>query len=140
MVTLHGSVQSYRRKLIAQEVAALSAAAEGWTIGWSRRRAASDGAVLDHVRAALEAHADITKATITVSVEGGMVSLGGTVGRAWSAPGRGRRPGSARGPAVRNYVLVDAGEQEEDEALSRAIAAALAERGACAMAPSASPS
>jgi osmotically-inducible protein OsmY len=87
----------------------------------------SDDAVANHVRLALEADADITKPTITVSVEGGVATLGGTVGRPWERVLAEDVVMGVRGVReVRNHILVDPIEQVEDEALSRTISATLA--------------
>ena len=84
-MTLSGSVQSYRRKLAAQEIAALFHGCRGMDnqLVVVSPEHLSDDAIANHVRLALEADADITKPTITVSAEGGVATLGGTVGRPW---------------------------------------------------------
>jgi osmotically-inducible protein OsmY len=130
IVTLRGSVQSHRRKLIAQEVAASFRGCGGVDnqLEVVPAERVGDEAIAAHVRSALEAHPDVTKETIAVAVEGGVVTLGGTVGKPWERVLAEDITLGVRGVReVRNLVLVDAGEQEEDKAMSRAIAAALAE-------------
>ena len=128
-VTLRGSVQSYRRKLAAQEIVALFDGCRGVDnqLTVVSPEHLSDDEIANHVRLALEADADITKRTITISVEGGIATLGGTVGRPWERVLAEDVVMGVRGVReVRNHILVDPIEQVEDEALSRAISATLA--------------
>ena len=74
----------------------------------------------------LDAHADIIKETITVSVVGGVVTLAGTVRRPWERDVAQDVALGVRGVReVRNLLLVDLMEQMDDEAMARVIESVL---------------
>lgn len=82
IVTLIGSVQSYRRKLAAYE---LVSSFEGCrdvvnNLTIEPLGHLPDEEIAGNVRAALDSQADITKETIAVSVAAGVVSLNGNIG------------------------------------------------------------
>jgi osmotically-inducible protein OsmY len=128
IVTLCGLIQSYRRKLAAEEIATSFHECRGVV---NQLEVQPPGLFLDeevanHVRAALQAHADITKEAITVSVSSGVVTLAGTVGSPWERALAEDVALGVRGVReVKSYLVVDLMEQMDDEALSRVIEAAL---------------
>jgi osmotically-inducible protein OsmY len=128
IATLEGTVQTHRRKLAAQEVAASVDGCRGVVNELEVEPPGSfpDDDVAHHVRAALDAHADITKEVITVSVSAGRVTLNGRVGSNWERTLAEDIALSARGVrSVQNLLTVDLAGEIEDEALSREIQEAL---------------
>jgi osmotically-inducible protein OsmY len=128
IVTLEGAVQTHRRKLAAHDIAASFDGCRGVLneLKVEPPGPLPDHDVANHVRAALDAHADITKEVITVSVTGGMATLNGRVGSNWERILAEDIALSARGVrGVQNHVIVDLPGEIEDEALSREIQDAL---------------
>jgi osmotically-inducible protein OsmY len=128
IATLEGTVQTYRRKLAAQEVAASFDGCRGVVNELKVEPSAlsPDDEVANHVRAALDAHADITKEVVTVSVTGGVATLNGRVGSNWERTLAEDVALSARGVrSVQNLLTVDLPGEIEDQALSHNIREAL---------------
>jgi len=130
LVTLRGTVQSYRRKLAAIEnvesVPGCRNIVDGITV--VPCVAVPDDEIAESVRNALDAHADITKEVITVSVRGGIVTLEGRVAGTWErALARDIALGVRGVGDVKDMLLVDLGGKIEDEALMRNIQAAISE-------------
>jgi osmotically-inducible protein OsmY len=128
VVTLAGSVHSYRRKLAAQEIAA---SFEGCRDVVNRLTVhpvspLPDDQVAEYVRQSLEAHADITKEVITVSVRRGIVTLTGHVSNPFERLIAEDIALSVRGVrSAENLLSVDLDSAIEDEALCREIQSAL---------------
>ena len=128
IVYLTGTVQSYRRAVAAYEVAASMPGV---------REVANrlvveppgdihDDEVANYVRAALDAHSEVMKAAITVSVSGGVATLEGSVRDAWQYAVTEDVARSARGVRdVRNRLVVDLLEQVNDEEISYEIQSAI---------------
>jgi osmotically-inducible protein OsmY len=128
IATLQGSVQSYRRKLAAEEIAVSFHDCHGVAneLTVVPPLPLPDGDVANLVRVALDVHADIVKETITVAVDEGVVTLAGTVRRAWERDVAADVALGVRGVReVRNLLLVDFVEQIDDEELAHAIQSAL---------------
>ena len=130
VVTLRGTVQSYRRKLAAIEnvesVPGCREIVDGITV--IPCATVPDDEIAANVRNALDAHADITKEVITVSVRGGTVLLEGRVASTLErALARDIALGVSGVGEVKDMLLVDLGGKIEDEALMRNIQAALSE-------------
>ena len=128
IVMLRGSVQSHRRKLAADDIASSFHDCHGVMneLAVIPPQPLPDEDVANLVRAALDSHADVVKETITVSVVNGVVTLAGTVGRAWGRDIADDVALGVRGVReVRNLLLIDETEQMDDEALARAIESAL---------------
>ena len=87
IVTLEGSVQTYRRKLAAQEIAASFDGVRGVinNLTVEPPDQMSDEEIAACVRAALDSNAEVAKEVITVRVNGRIVSLAGAVGSQWEA-------------------------------------------------------
>lgn len=127
-VSLHGSVQTYRRKMAAQEIASSFDGVRGVVNNLivEPPDQMSDQEVAACVRATLDANAEITKEAIAVSVHGRTVALNGTVGSPWERIVAEDVTRGARGVRdVENLLIVDVAEQREDEALCRQIKEAL---------------
>jgi osmotically-inducible protein OsmY len=128
-VTLTGTVQSHNRKLAAQNIATSIEGCRGVVnkLQVEPLGHVTDEHIAEYVRAALDAHADITKETVIVSVSNGAVTLSGSVASQWE---RTLAEDVARGckgvHTVKNLLVVNLGGQIEDEALCREIQAALA--------------
>jgi osmotically-inducible protein OsmY len=128
VVTLRGTVQSYRRKLAAHEIAA---SFEGCRDVVNELRVEPGSAVPDervatHARTALEAHADITNEVIAVSVIDGVATLRGHVAGEWERSVAEDVALSARGVrSIQNLLVVDLAREIEDQALSQNIREAL---------------
>ena len=128
VVELVGTVHSYRRKLAAQEIASTF---EGCRDVVNRLVVkppcvVPDEDVTNGVRAALDAHADITKEVITVSVSSGTVTLRGQVRSNWERLLAEDVALSVRGVRkVENALFVDPMGRVEDEAMSYEIKEAL---------------
>ena len=84
-VTLEGGVQTYRRKLAAQEIAAGFDGCRHVTNNIEVRppERLPDSKIASYVRRALRVHADLEKESVTVSVKEGVVSLKGNVSTQW---------------------------------------------------------
>jgi osmotically-inducible protein OsmY len=127
--TLTGTVQSHNRKLAAQLIAT---SIEGCRGVVNELQVEPPGHLLDeriaeYVRAALDAHADITKETVTVSVSNGAVTLNGSVGSHWERTLAEDLALGCKGVCtVKNLLVMNLGGQIEDEALCREIQASLA--------------
>ena len=118
IVYLTGTVQYYGRAVAAYEVAASVPGVREV----SKRLVVEppgdfrDDAVANHVRAALDAHSEVMKAAITVSVSGGVATLEGSVRDTWQYAVAEDVARSARGVRdVRNWLAVDIGQQIDDE-------------------------
>jgi osmotically-inducible protein OsmY len=128
VVTLHGVVDSYRRKLRAHAlVTGVAGVVSVDNMLHVRPPSPSEGRVLaERVRAALDAHPDVPKEVITVAAQAGKVTVSGSV-----YTSRQRRLVadvvlSVRGVGqVVNLLLVDVSRWIEDQALSRNIQHAL---------------
>ena len=130
VVTLQGQVQSYRRKVAAQETAMSFDECRGIVNELEVEPASdlSDKAVAEHVRAGLKAHADITEQTIVAAVTDGIVTLSGNVASHWeSSLAEDVALGVQGVRKVTNLLLVDMPHQIEDEALCREIEDALSQ-------------
>jgi osmotically-inducible protein OsmY len=128
IVTLQGTVQTHRRKLAAQEIAASFDGCRGVVneLNVEPPRLFADEDVAKHVCAALDAHADITKEVIMVSVTNGLVTLNGNVSSEWERTIAEDVALSARGVrSVQNLLVVDLAGEIEDQALSHNICEAL---------------
>ena len=128
LATLSGVVQSYRRKLLAIETAESIRGCRGTVDELSVEPPGplTDEQVGNNVRAALDAHADVTREVITVIVKGGVATLNGHVASRWERELAGDIALGARGVReVNNLLLVDLAGKIEDEALTRTIQYAL---------------
>lgn len=128
VVTLIGSVQSYRRKLAAQQIAGSFSGVREVINNLSVEppEPATDGELADRVRAALDASADVIKETVTVAVYGGKVALRGTVASRWERLVAEDVARSVRGVRdVQNMLVVNLKERLDDQQMSAAISAAL---------------
>jgi len=129
IVFLRGSVQSYRRKLAAYEIAASFEACCGVRNELQVVPALemADAEVANLVRSALEAHADVRKETIVVSSQAGVVVLGGSVASAFERAVAEDIALAVRGVrAVKNRLIIDLAERSENEALCKEIRTAMA--------------
>jgi osmotically-inducible protein OsmY len=130
VVTLRGTVQSYRRKLAAVEnvesIPGCRDIVDGITV--VPTKSVPDDEIAENVRIALDAHAEITKEVITVSASSGVVKLEGRVASTWErALARDIALGVRGVSEVNDILLVDLGGKIEDEALMRNIQAAISE-------------
>jgi osmotically-inducible protein OsmY len=130
VVTLRGTVQSYRRKLAAVEnvesIPGCRDIVDGITV--VPTKSVPDDEIAENVRSALDAHAEITKEVITVSASSGVVKLEGRVASTWErALARDIALGVRGVSEVNDILLVDLGGKIEDEALMRNIQAAISE-------------
>lgn len=124
VVTLRGSVQSYGRRLAAAQIAASIDGVTGIVdeLHVEPPGYIPDEQVAEHVRHALDAHADVTRQTIAVTVNNGVVKLSGNVGNHWERVLAEDTALGAKGVvSVKNMLIVDLEGQIEDEALSREI-------------------
>ena len=124
VVTLRGTVQSHRRKLAAGEIASSFEGCCGVVneIHVRPPEPVSDTEIAGHVRAMLDAHADITKAAITVTVRDGEVTLAGHVGSQAERALTVDLVMSVRGVrTLSDEMVVDLQLQIGDQALSRQI-------------------
>jgi osmotically-inducible protein OsmY len=127
--TLTGTVQSHNRKLAAQLIATSIEGCRGVVneLHVEPSGHVSDEHSAEYVRAALDAHADITKETVTVSVSNGTVTLNGSVASHWERTLAEDLALGCKGVcAVKNLLVVNLGGQLEDEALCHEIQAAFA--------------
>jgi osmotically-inducible protein OsmY len=128
VATLTGSVQSYRRKLVALEIAESIQGCRGVTdkLVVTPPGQLSDEEIADAVRAILDAHADITKEVITVTVRDSVATLRGNVCTHWEVVLAEDLALSSRGVReVHNHLAVEPSLETEDEQLSRSIERAL---------------
>ncbi|MGD2110208.1 MAG: BON domain-containing protein, partial [Phycisphaerae bacterium] len=128
VVTLRGTVQSHRRKLAAQEIAASFGGCRDVIneLTVEPTSAVPDEEVANNVRAALDAHADVTQEVITVSASNGTVTLNGNIASEWERTVAEDVAMSARGVrSVQNLLVVDLVREIEDQALSHNIREAL---------------
>ena len=128
IVILSGSVQTYRRKLVAHEIASSFEGCLGVVneLVVEPPGPTSDEEIANNVRAALDAHADITKETITVSATVAVVNLNGNIGSQWERIVAEDVARSARGVKdVQNLLVVDLLTKMEDKRLEQDIEAAL---------------
>ena len=128
IVTLTGSVQTYRRKLAAQELISSFEDCRDVVNKLTVKPPSSlpDKEITNNVRAALDNHADITKETIAVSVAAGVVSLNGNVGSQWERIVAEDVARSVRGVKdVSNFLVVNLPDKMEDKRLGQDIEEAL---------------
>lgn len=128
VVTLDGTVQSFRRKLAAHEIATQFDDVRELhnNLAVEHSYTATDADVASFVRSSLEADADITKETITVSVKQGTVTLSGNVVSPWERAQAEDIARSAKGVRdVHNLLLCDGSEKAADEQMSEQIRSAL---------------
>jgi osmotically-inducible protein OsmY len=128
IVTLTGSVQTYRRKLVAYEVVSSFDDCRDLVNELTVRPSmpAPDEIVAQNVRAALDSHADITKETIVVTVTAGAASLNGNVGSQWERMVAEDVARAARGVQdVNNRLVVSLPDRMEDKQLEQDIREAL---------------
>lgn len=127
VVKLEGTVVSFRRKLLAHEIASsydgvLDVINE---LNVSPSGTVSDDEVLDMVRSSLEANAEISKSTITATSRGGHVTLSGNVGSHWERAVAEDVTRSIRGVRdVSNYLRVSLENKVSDKELGASIRAA----------------
>lgn len=128
IATLSGTIESFRRKLASQQVVS---AYEGIrhvrnNLEVRPEQASSDTEILEAVRAALNASADITKETVVVAVAGGKVTLTGKVANHWERVVAEDIARGARGVRdVINMLIVDRLQKIDDHELMNSIQAAL---------------
>jgi osmotically-inducible protein OsmY len=128
IVTLTGSVQTYRRKLVAHEVASSFDDCRDLVNELTVRPATPtpDETIAQNVRAALDSHADITKETIVVTVTTGVANLNGNVGSQWERMVAEDVARAARGVQdVTNCLVVSLPDRMEDKQLEQDIREAL---------------
>ena len=118
VVCLTGTVQFHSRAVAAYE----AAASVPGVLEVSKRLVVEppgslpDEEVANHVRAALDAHAEVIKEAITVSVSGGVATLEGSVRDVWQQTLAEDIACAARGVReVRNRLVVDIAQQINDE-------------------------
>jgi osmotically-inducible protein OsmY len=85
VATLKGTVSSYRRKLVAQQIVVANAMIRDVRneLQVEPIQSPSDETIVEHVRTALDTSADVTKETVVVDVVNGKVSLSGNVSSHW---------------------------------------------------------
>lgn len=130
VVTLRGTVESYRRKLAAIENVESIPGCRDIIDGINVVPSASvpDDEIAENVRRALDSHADITKEVITVSVRAGVAKLEGRIASTWERSlARDIAMGVRGVREVKDLLLVDLSGKIEDEALMRNIQAAISE-------------
>ena len=128
IVTLGGTVQSYRRKLAAHEIAASYEGVRDVVnhLQVKPPEDLSDREVARNVRMILEASTEVTKQTITVAVKSGIVTLGGHVGSHWECAMAEDVTRSARGVRdVENLITINLSEKVADEELAYSIEAGI---------------
>jgi hyperosmotically inducible protein len=119
-VRLAGTVQSYRRRLAALEIAASFEGCRDVADDLSVQPAlVPDAEIAESVRASLNASADLTKDTITVNARNGIVTLTGHLGDPQERRIAQDIALGVRGVrAVNNQITVDLSQQERDDALA----------------------
>ncbi len=123
-VFLRGAVTTYTRKLAAEEIAQSLPGVQGVVnaLVVEPARITPDAQVANYVRAALDAHADLRKETLTVSVSNGEVTLNGNVSRDQERATAERVALRVRGVrSVRNLILIDDVAETTDKTIARAI-------------------
>jgi osmotically-inducible protein OsmY len=124
ITTLSGMVQSYRRKLAAEQIAESLRGCRGVVnkLVVEPFGTVTDMEIAENVRKALDAHADITKEVITVDVKAGVVILQGNVSTHWESLLAEDIALSARGVKnVRNILIIEPAQKRQDESLTRDI-------------------
>jgi len=127
-VTLRGTVQSYRRKARAEEIAASFNGCRGVIneLLVEPPGAIADEDVARHVRSALDSQADLTPESIKIAVRNGKVTLSGHTASASERVAAEDIALSARGVrSVENLILVDPVEAVTDTVLAAEIQSAL---------------
>lgn len=130
-VFLRGAVTTYSKKLAAEETAGNVSGVEGVVnaLVVEPEQAVSDSSVADYVRAALDAHADLPRETITVSVVNGAVTLSGNVLTDAERETAERVALRVRGVrSVRNLILIDRAAESTDLAIAKSIKQKLRKR------------
>lgn len=128
IVTLSGSVDSYRRKLAAHDMASCYEGVRDVIndLIVEPKHAATDAQVAAYVRSALDTSADVTKGSISVKVVAGNVTLEGTCGSHWERIVAEDVTRSARGVrSVNNMLVVNLVDKVNDTELRNAIQGAL---------------
>ena len=128
IVYLRGTVQSYRRAVAAYELAASVPGVREVSKHLVIEPPGNlpDDEIAGYVRAALDAHSELLKPAITVSVSSGVATLEGSVCDAWQYAVAEDVARSARGVRdVRNRLMVDFLEQINDEEISYEIQSAI---------------
>ncbi len=128
VATLTGTVQSYRRKLTAHEIAEATPFVQDVIneIAVVPAPALPDARTLSHVRAAINASADVTEDTVQIDVSDGTVTLTGNVGSHWERIVAEDIAKSVRGvKQVNNLLNVDLDEKIADEELCNILKACL---------------
>lgn len=127
IVRLKGKVQSFRRKLVAHEIAAsFDACVDVVNEIEVSPAILPDKEVADGVRSALDGHADVTRETITVTARNGTVILGGHAVSQWERITAQDIALACRGVRdVDNQIVVDRSTTELDEALATDVQNAL---------------
>ncbi|NNE07903.1 MAG: BON domain-containing protein [Gemmatimonadetes bacterium] len=123
-VFLRGAVTTYTRKLAAEQLAASIPGVQGVVnaLVVEPEQITPDRKVAEYVRTALEAHADLRKETITVSVRNGEVTLNGNVLREEERSTAERVSLRLRGVrSVRNLIIVDRAAETTDQAIAHSI-------------------
>ena len=118
VVCLAGTVQFYSRAFAAHQIAASVPGVRGVSNLLLVKPSGDipDDEVANYVRAALDAHAEVIKEAIAVSVSGGVVTLEGSVRDTWQQALAEDIARAARGVSdVRNRLAVDLGQQLNDE-------------------------
>ena len=128
IVCLAGTVQFYGRALAAYEIAAAVPGVREVSKCLVVKPPGNfaDKEVANYVRAALDAHAEVLKEAITVSVSGGVATLEGSVRDSWQQALAEDIARSARGVRdVRNRLAIDLDQQINDEEISYTIQSAI---------------
>jgi osmotically-inducible protein OsmY len=128
IVCLTGTVQSYGRAVAAYEVVASVPGVREVSkhLVVEPPGDLRDDEVANYVRVALDAHSEVMKAAITVSVSGGVATLEGSVRDTWQYAVAEDVARSARGVRdVRNRLVVDLQEQVNDDEVSYEIQSAI---------------
>lgn len=128
VVYLSGSVQSFRRKLLAARLVASFRECRDVVneLVVEPAEFVDDEQIGARARAALDLHADIDPHTITIAVRSGSMTLRGTASSEWERLLAEDIALSVRGVrGVLNLVLVDASGQMEDQVLQARVQSAL---------------
>jgi osmotically-inducible protein OsmY len=128
IVCLTGTVQSYGRAVAAYQVAASVPGVREVSkhLVVEPPGDLRDDEVANFVRTTLDAHSEVMKPAITVSVSGGVVTLEGSVRDTWQYAVAEDVARSARGVRdVRNRLVVDLQEQVNDDEVSYEIQSAI---------------
>ncbi|RMF39701.1 MAG: BON domain-containing protein [Planctomycetota bacterium] len=128
VATLSGTVQSFRRKLAAQQIVQSYQGVRDVRneLAVEPAMAESDEEVAEAVRNALNSSADVTKEAITVAVNAGTVTLTGNAGSVWERTVAEDVARGVRGVRdVVNLILIDTDHKIDDSELAHSIQAAL---------------